>query len=159
MLWNVFTYGSAVLALVFVFSVCFSRGWAFRDNGHRKWIWVLVALFALATRTSILFFTWYAIKVRPGVKRSQREARQARREARSDEPMRPISFAPTQLPNQSMFNASDHGPCSACNGTGKQTCGQCRGTGFNYERTQPCTACLGRGEVTCPMCLGSGRHG
>ena len=45
-------------------------------------------------------------------------------------------------------------PCSACGGTGKQTCVKCGGKGTYYDDV--CGACGGDGYFTCPRCNGCG---
>ena len=45
-------------------------------------------------------------------------------------------------------------PCSACNGTGKQRCITCGGSGtYCGDR---CAPCGGDGYFTCPRCNGCG---
>ena len=44
-------------------------------------------------------------------------------------------------------------PCSFCNGTGKEICNKCKGTG-KVDKDTKCPKCGGVGKVTCSMCNG-----
>lgn len=59
-----------------------------------------------------------------------------------------------------IISFSQGGKCASCNGTGKQTCGVCWGTGstsFGFY-TSLCSYCGGSGQINCVACGGTGEN-
>lgn len=173
--YNIWGFTSLFLLVVWLRDMIRLHGHAWKEAGHRRWLWIIIALASFCVLLNIPVTLWYMVRVRPSIAaadadhiadrkrhkaadRADRQAAASSRRAAAAARPRSQSTGAASTGGGFTLPAKTQVKCSCSNG--KLPCYPCGSRGFVQDSStsqyHPCMSCGGSGGQRCSMCGGTG---